>query len=130
MRADHLSSYGYQHLGRLLSGLDEMVIADDPLVVTSDHDELMSEHIGFFDHAALYEGNVAVPLIARGPGVERGHRIASMAHHTDLGPTLLETFGRPIHGAMQETSVWPAMRAECWSSCDTVYLTEATWQAK
>ena len=104
-----------RQLGPLLSGPDEMSV---------------SEHTGFFDHAALYEGNVAVPLIARGPGVERGHRIASMAHHTDLGPTLLETFGRPIHGAMQETSVWPAMRAECWSSCDTVYLTEATWQAK
>ena len=30
---------------------------------------------------------------------------------------------------MEGSSLWPALRGECWAGCDAVFLTEATWQA-
>ena len=62
-------------LGRLFAWLDESGQADHTFVVfTSDHGELLGDHwltqkMGWFDTA------YHVPLIVRGPGVERGRTV-------------------------------------------------------
>jgi arylsulfatase A-like enzyme len=120
-----------EQVGVLLDTLDDLGIAHETLVLlTSDHGEIMLDHIGFFDHAGLYEGNIRVPLIVRGPGVAAGQRIGGMAQHTDLAPTLLECFGLDVPERMQGLSLWPALQGEEWQGHDAIYLTEATWEAK
>lgn len=41
----------------------------------------------------MYEGGIAVPAIAWGPGVKRGAVKGAMAHVTDIAPTLFELAG-------------------------------------
>ncbi|NLF01498.1 MAG: sulfatase-like hydrolase/transferase [Anaerolineales bacterium] len=120
-----------EHIGVLMDALDELGIADETLVLlTSDHGEIMMDHIGYFDHAGLYEGNIRIPLIVRGPGVQAGRRLSGMAQHIDLAPTVLECFGQPVPAAMEGRGLWDALQGSDWAGYETIYLTEATWEAK
>ena len=60
--------------GRLLSGLDELGLRENTLVLfTSDHGEMAGAH-GLFGKGVMFEESLHVPLIARAPGQARGHR--------------------------------------------------------
>ncbi len=86
-------------LGELFGGLESRGLLDDMLVVlTSDHGE------GLWDHGArahgrdLYEEMIQVPLIVRFPrasGIAPA-TIEAFAHHIDIAPTILGTFGVPL----------------------------------
>ena len=124
-------TYVDDQLGVLFDWLDELGIAEETLVIlTADHGELMAEHIGSFDHAGFYEGNIHVPLIVRGPDVVAGRRESGFAQHLDLAPTVLESFNVPVPPDMEGKSLWPALRGNTWSGYEEIYLTEGTWQAK
>lgn len=63
---------------------------------------------------SLFEGGTNIPLLVRGPGVERGKRTKALAHVIDLVPTLaastgvdLDRLANPVDG----TSLWPALGA-------------------
>jgi arylsulfatase A-like enzyme len=86
--------YVDDELGKLFEWLDDQELLDRTLVVvTSDHGEAFLEH-GYIGHGSLpHEEVVHVPLLMRGPGVPRGRRVASLAGHIDLLPTVLELLG-------------------------------------
>ncbi|MCY3863916.1 MAG: sulfatase-like hydrolase/transferase, partial [Chloroflexi bacterium] len=76
--------------GRLLSGLDELGLRENTLVLfTSDHGEMAGAH-GLFGKGLMYEESLHVPLIARTPGQVSGHRTTQLAATVDLMPTLLD----------------------------------------
>lgn len=89
-----------QGLGRLLSILRDAGKLDDTLIIfTSDHG------IAFPGaKTTVYEPGLHVPLVVRGPGVERpGSTTDIMVSHVDLTPTLLDFAGAPaaagsVHG--------------------------------
>lgn len=89
--------------GRLLSGLDELGILDDSLlIVTSDHGEEFGEH-GAIGHAKqLYAESLRVPLIISGPGIPRGavaHEPCDLKHLAGTVVSQLGIFGdSPIRG--------------------------------
>ena len=79
--------------GRLLSGLDELDLHENTLVVfTSDHGEMAGAH-GLFGKGLMYEESLRVPLIVRAPGQTRGRRTTQLAATVDLMPTLLNYAG-------------------------------------
>jgi arylsulfatase A-like enzyme len=64
------------------------------VIVTADHGEILNEHLGYFDHHGLYEGNVRVPLILYWPGkLPAGRRVPGFVQNLDLAPTGLELAG-------------------------------------
>lgn len=99
---DHLKAlydgalhYMDRQVGALVERLKELELYQNTLVmVTSDHGESFGEH-GLLDHQyGLYEHLIAVPLIMRMPGGERGgetHR--SPVQHVDVLPTLAGWLG-------------------------------------
>lgn len=79
--------------GRLLSGLDELNLRENTLVLfTSDHGEMAGAH-GQFGKGLMAEESLHVPLIARAPGQATGRRTTQLAATIDLMPTLLD-YGR------------------------------------
>ena len=60
---------------------------------TADHGELFGEGQVWFSHAALYPGNLHVPLILSYPGAEAGQRIGRTVRQTDVGRTILDLAG-------------------------------------
>jgi arylsulfatase A-like enzyme len=63
------------------------------VVLTSDHGEGLGEHGAWSHGPSLFEEALAVPLMARGPGVVAGD-VVEPAQLLDLAPTLLEMVGR------------------------------------
>ncbi len=95
-----------ENVGRVLSKIDELGIADDTLVVfTSDNgatikNDRLHPDLQIANNAPLrsgkgssYEGGVRVPLIVRGPGLANGKESEVPVISTDLFPTLLESAG-------------------------------------
>lgn len=84
------------HVGRLLSRLDELGLAEDTLVVyTCDHGDFAGGH-GLFDkHFNMYDDVLRVPLIARWPGriVPRTRPDGFVSQEIDLARTFLEAAG-------------------------------------
>ena len=100
-------------VGRLDSTLRRLgLAAESLLIVTSDHGEGLGDHDerlhGFF----VYESTLAVPLLARGPGIRPGLRLEGPIGLVDLMPTALELLdlepppgavasGRSLAGALR-----------------------------
>jgi arylsulfatase A-like enzyme len=79
-------------IGRLLSALDELGLADETVVVlTADHGEEFLER-GWLGHTrTLYEELVRVPLIVRDPSQQEGGRVVPHPVSTvSIAPSLLE----------------------------------------
>jgi arylsulfatase A-like enzyme len=81
-------------VGRLDAALAAAKLREDTLfIVTSDHGEGLEEHReavhGFF----VYESTLAVPLLARGPGIAPGTRLTPVARTVDIMPTVLDLLG-------------------------------------
>jgi len=80
------------------------------LCVVGDHGQAFGEHAGNFGHSfALYEENLAVPLLFHAPGLtEPGCRYTHVASHLDVAPTLLDVLGLPACVEFQGTSLLQA----------------------
>jgi arylsulfatase A-like enzyme len=127
---DGETAYMDRHLRAVFKAL-EPVQEDTLVILTADHGEIMDEHVGFFDHHGLYEGNVHVPLILYWPGtLPRGKRVPGFVQNLDIAPTLLELAGAVDRDAMEGLSLLPSIYGIRDGNYDTLYLSEATWQVK
>jgi len=87
-------AYTDYHIGKLLSKLKSLDIYDSALIIiTSDHGEALGEHgepqHGYF----IYEGNIRVPLIIKGPGENQPRRIEQIVGLVDIVPTICKMTG-------------------------------------
>ena len=75
-------------VGEVLDKLDALGLAEDTYVIfTSDHGEMCMEH-GTWYKSTHYEPSARVPLIVRGPGVEKGVRHGDLVSLIDMYPTV------------------------------------------
>jgi choline-sulfatase len=88
-----LVSFLDDQVGRVLAALDAAGLAAETRVIyTTDHGEMLGEH-GLWWKSTMYEGSVAVPLIAAGPDVPAGRVARTTAMLVDLFPSVLEAVG-------------------------------------
>lgn len=93
---DEEIEYWDLQLGALISGLRELgLYGETILVVTADHGEAFLEHGSCFHHD-LYQENVHIPLIVRLPHA-RPQRVDHWVELVGLGPTLTELAGLQPH---------------------------------
>jgi arylsulfatase len=113
---DRIKSYYYgmislndKHLGRILTALDELGLAQNTIVVCcADHGEMLGDHGLLFKGGYFYDEVVRVPCLVRAPGkLPAGKRIKGLAEGIDLMPTLLELLGVAIPQAVQGRSLVP-----------------------
>lgn len=100
-RYDEEIAYTDAEVGRLIDGYAQRAPIDDAfVVVTADHGESLLERGFWFVHANhVFEEQVRVPLLMRGPGVTPGRR-AELVSGVDVLPTLLGFAGaRPPAGS-------------------------------
>jgi arylsulfatase A-like enzyme len=136
-------AYADAAVGRLLGRLDELGLREQTLVVVlADHGEIMDEHVGYFDHHGLYEGNVRVPCLLSWPGqgagaagrVPPGRRLGGTVRMLDVAPTVLDAFGLVDvgweHGLAGQSLLDLAEHGDERGTCRELLLTECTWQRK
>lgn len=104
-------TYMDAQIGKLMERLENLGIKDSTLLVfTADHGESMGEHDIFFAHRGLYLPVIRVPLIVRGPGVEKGARISIQTESVDIFPSLLEMIDLPIPPSLRGKSLAKMIR--------------------
>ena len=85
------------NVGRILTALDEMGIADNTIVIyISDHGDWLGDHGLILKGPMHYDGLLRVPMIVRGPNVPKGKKVDEPVSTLDLGPTFL-IMVRPKH---------------------------------
>ncbi|MEM8663290.1 MAG: sulfatase-like hydrolase/transferase, partial [Pseudomonadota bacterium] len=84
------------NVGRILATLDATGLADDTLVIyTSDHGDNLGART-LWGKSNMYDESAGIPLILRGPGIDRG-RIGTPVSLVDAHPTILAANGVPGH---------------------------------
>jgi N-acetylglucosamine-6-sulfatase len=88
-----------------LQGLDDMVesvvstlgetgqLENTYVIYTSDNGFHLGEHRLPLGKDTVYEEDIRVPMVMRGPGVPKGQRIAALALNIDIAPTIAEMAG-------------------------------------
>lgn len=123
-------------LANLFTRLDELGLTDQTLlVINGDHGEILDEHVGYFDHHGLYEGNIHCPLILHCPGiVPAGQRLGGFVRQEDVAPTILDLLGLGNLAAanqMDGTSAAPLVEQGLHTgTADELFLIENTWMKK
>ena len=126
---DAETRYLDDHLKHVWDALES--VRDETLVLfTADHGEILDDHLGFYDHHGLYEGDVRVPLILVGPQVPRGKRAPGFVQNVDFVPTFLDMLGLEDVDATEGRSLLPILRGEREGNYSEVFLSEATWELK
>jgi len=88
-------SFVDSQVGRLMTALDELKLADNTIVVLwSDHGYHLGEHNGIWQKRTLFEQSARSPLIIRAPGM-KGNGTAStrIVEFVDIYPTLTDLAG-------------------------------------
>lgn len=81
-------------VARVIDELERRDALEDTLIVfTSDNGFLLGEHRVYEGKYLAYEPSIRVPLLIRGPGVERGATSGMFVSNIDLAPTLLAAAG-------------------------------------
>ena len=86
--------YFDRQLGSLLERIDRTLGLEDTLVAfTADHGEAFNEkgHV-FHPGSALYDENIHVPMMIRGPDIESGE-VETPVSNADIVPTILRRVG-------------------------------------
>lgn len=79
-------------IGRILDALKKSGQADNSVVLfTSDHGDQLGQH-GMFQKFEMYEQSVNVPMIWRGPGIQK-QKTGSLVSHLDVFPTVCDLLG-------------------------------------
>lgn len=89
------------NIGRVLTRLEELGLADNTLVVyTADHGEMASEMSVWTKGAGSYDATAKIPLLIRLPGIVPAGKVTDeLVSNLDLVPTLIELTGVPTSEA-------------------------------
>lgn len=90
--------YADEHVGRLLSDLDDLGVLDETAVIVSaDHGENLGELNVWGDHQTADSLTCRVPLIVRWPGITESARVdAGLRYQYDWAATMIELVGGSV----------------------------------
>jgi arylsulfatase A-like enzyme len=91
---DGAIAYVDQHLGELVTGLEQQSGGNLLVVITSDHGEAFGEHGTYLHSLSLYREEIGVPLVFYAPGkVPAGVRIDQPVSIISVPATILDIVG-------------------------------------
>lgn len=86
--------YMDEHIGRILSSLEELGILDDTaILISADHGENLGELGIYSEHGTADHATCRIPMIFRWPGGTMGRQEDGLYYHLDLAPTLADLVG-------------------------------------
>ncbi len=88
-----LCSFLDANVGRILGAIEETGLAATTRVVfLSDHGDNLGAR-ALWGKSTMYEESAGIPVIARGPGIAAGARVATPVSHIDFHPTITRAVG-------------------------------------
>ncbi|WP_027257746.1 sulfatase-like hydrolase/transferase [Leisingera aquimarina] len=88
-----LTSFMDHCTGRVIQALEASGQLENTVILyVSDHGDMMGDQ-GFWTKQVMYEASAGVPMIAAGPGIPAGGRLATCTSLTDIAATAREVCG-------------------------------------
>jgi arylsulfatase len=120
-------------VGRILSCLDELGLADDTLIVfTSDHGENLGDH-GLIQKSHWYDSSTRVPFVVKPPRSRQAHagtagRIVddTFVELVDIAPTVADYCGLPVPPFFQGRSLRPLLEGRTAEHRASAYIEHGT----
>jgi arylsulfatase A-like enzyme len=110
-----------EQIGRILAALAETGRADNTLVIFAGDNGLALGSHGLLGKQNLYEHSVRVPLVIRGPGIQRGLRSEALCYLLDLFPTVCELAGVAIPATVEGQSLAPVLQGKAAKGRQSIY---------
>ncbi len=105
--------YVDHYIGELMKTVKALGLDQNTMVIlVSDHGEVLYSHPQDFnsvDHRSVYDADLHIPLIFRGPGIPAGRRVTALVSHYDLVPTLLDVEGISSGSPLDGSSLKPIL---------------------
>ena len=117
----HLQQRALEHcalveaaLLRIVDAIDELGLSDNTYVIfTADHGDAVASNGGVANKGGLMvEETMRIPLLVRGPGIVPATSCDSLVSNLDLGPTVLDLCGQPVHEGMHGHSLVPLLKPD------------------
>lgn len=117
-----------QRIGDFLAKLQQRGEATSTLVVvSSDHGEMLGDH-NLWAKRHPYQGSVGVPLLVRGPGVQKGVTNNEPTTNLDLTATFLDYAALPRPTNMDSRSLRPLLTGRKKAIRDHVFSGMDQWR--
>lgn len=88
-----LCSFLDANVGQILHALEETGLARTTRVIfVSDHGDNLGAR-ALWGKSTMYEESAGVPMLASGPGIAAGRRVATPVSHVDFFPSILQAVG-------------------------------------
>ena len=116
-------------VGRILRALEDEHLLEDTLILfTADHGDFMGHHRMVRKAMFLYDSLLHVPMIWYAPGlIRRGHRVADVAQHADIFPTLADFAEGRVPGRLPGTSRKPWLTGERTTTGEGIVFAAAAY---
>lgn len=97
-------------IGRILTAVESNGGAANTVVIFAGDNGMAIGSHGLRGKQNMYEHSINVPLIARGPGIARGHRTKAECYLRDLFPTACEMAGIRVPAGIDSESLLPVLQ--------------------
>ena len=116
-------------VGRVQQYLKDHDLADNTIIMLmGDNGFQFGEH-GLTDKRTAYEASIRVPLIASGPGFDKGRVVEDVVANIDIAPTLLDAAGVKTPDWYDGSSFYPLAHGEKPAKPrDTSFVYEYFWE--
>jgi choline-sulfatase len=123
--------YMDDHIGRVLSALDDQGLLDDlVIIVSSDHGENQGELNVYGDHHTADQITCRVPLLIRWPGIAEPRVDRALHYQVDFAATTVELLGGRIPELWDGRSFAPAFRDQQDSGRDFLVVSQCAWSCQ
>jgi uncharacterized sulfatase len=98
-------------IGRIIDAVEQRKSSNESYIFyTADHGDLLGAHRLTGKGWCMYEENVRIPLLVKGPDVSPRGRSVAPVSHIDLLPTFLDLAGIPVPPVLEGRSLAPLLR--------------------
>jgi arylsulfatase A-like enzyme len=89
-RAQTLQSVD-NHISLIVNLLEEQGVLDNTIIIyTSDNGFQLGQHRLVTEKLHLYESDIRVPFVVRGPGIPKNIEVSDLTGHVDIAPTIYQ----------------------------------------
>jgi len=110
------------NVGRIMDELEKQGLADNTIILyTSDHGCHFGTREGTYKRSC-HESSIRIPMLAYGPGFNKGEKIEELVSLIDLPPTLLTIAGLKVPDYMQGSPLQQVVQGEAEDWPEEVFL--------
>jgi len=98
-----------EQIGRIIQTLKDKGVYENTVIVFAADNGLAIGSHGLMGKQSVYEHSVRIPLVIKGPGIQKNKRTNAMCYSVDLYPTFCEIAGAKPPEEVDGKSLWPVL---------------------